>query len=443
VGDKLKELERKCESLQRQLDYLRGAGTIDLRASRILFNNAALGVSSGGTGGDTPDDAQAALNVGAWKNVKYYGADPTTGVDNSTAIQAAMDAGGTVYLPPGTYEYATTLVFKDNNIILRGAGETKSVLKYTGSGTAVANSAPTTATRYYCGLHDLGILALSNTSYVVDLKSMQFFVMRCVNVAGGGVSGVTGVRMTAEAGVTGCTYNRIENCYILLCDTGILNDYSNSNVIYGTRVQPYVAGGWGYKFSGTGNNNMLIASSSESATNKNGIRVENAVGTSIIGVRLESMGVGIQVDSGVTDTTIVAPYFSSCTTNYTDAGTDTIIVYQGLAIGGASGTRGLSVTSTNTNYLQKELMIATTTDSGVSNTALSISGNLDLKGSSSNIFINGQYAMKARITGMGSALTASTAGAAYGGTEQTMLQDAHDAIRLLMAACKNHGFVAT
>jgi hypothetical protein len=57
--------------------------------------------------------------------------------------------------------------------------------------------------------------------------------------------------------------------------------------------------------------------------------------------------------------------------------------------------------------------------------------------------VNGAQVLTAQQTGVGADLSSSTASGAYGATEQTMLQDAHDRIRTVMAALKTHGMIAT
>ncbi len=57
--------------------------------------------------------------------------------------------------------------------------------------------------------------------------------------------------------------------------------------------------------------------------------------------------------------------------------------------------------------------------------------------------MNAVQVLTAQQTGLGASLSSGTAGALYTGTEQTMLQDAHDKIRLLEAKLKTHGLVAT
>lgn len=95
----------------------------------------------------TPANVNSWLNRAGGEvfNVKAYGAEGDGVTDDSTALQAAIDAaeaagGGRVFLPPGDYLFATGLVIDSPNVILVGDGD-DSVLTYTGSGTGITISA--------------------------------------------------------------------------------------------------------------------------------------------------------------------------------------------------------------------------------------------------------------------------------------------------------------
>jgi hypothetical protein len=98
--------------------------------------------------------------IADWQNVKAsaYGAVGNGSTDDSTAIQAALNAvhtagGGVVYLPASTYSHATTLTVY-NNTVLIGDGPQASILSYTGTGTAAVIT-DTSATG--CVFRDFGI----------------------------------------------------------------------------------------------------------------------------------------------------------------------------------------------------------------------------------------------------------------------------------------------
>lgn len=101
-----------------------------------------------------PDDGgvtivpRIAPPTGRWKrlvtdgrySVKWFGARGT-GTDDTTAIQAAIDAlparGGTIYLPGGTYRVSTTIVLGDGDGSTRASGRNGIKLVGEGAGFAV------------------------------------------------------------------------------------------------------------------------------------------------------------------------------------------------------------------------------------------------------------------------------------------------------------------
>ena len=72
--------------------------------------------------------------LGAANNILDFGADPTGVADSTTAIQAAFDLRGAVYIPEGTYRFTSQLKFYGNTEIF-GDGPGVSILRWGGSGT--------------------------------------------------------------------------------------------------------------------------------------------------------------------------------------------------------------------------------------------------------------------------------------------------------------------
>ena len=81
---------------------------------------------------------------------------------------------------------------------------------------------------------------------------------------------------------------------------------------------------------------------------------------------------------------------------------------------------------------------------------LGVYGNIQAVGTGASVvvdlagsyYVAGAQVVTTRQGGVSAALASRTAGATYGGTEQTMLQEAHDAIRTLMVALRTHGLIA-
>jgi hypothetical protein len=88
------------------------------------------------------------------------------------------------------------------------------------------------------------------------------------------------------------------------------------------------------------------------------------------------------------------------------------------------------------------LRIGNTTYGQLNSTGLTVTGDCSV--TSGKVFkVNSVQVITAQQTGLGATLASRTAAATYGTTEQTMLQEAHDKIRLLETRLKTHGLVAT
>lgn len=83
-------------------------------------------------------DYSQSFNVyGAFTNVKQYGAQGNGTTDDTNAIQSALNSGGTIYFPPGTYLISSGLTATDVNIV--GAGSNTTTIKANiTSGTALS-----------------------------------------------------------------------------------------------------------------------------------------------------------------------------------------------------------------------------------------------------------------------------------------------------------------
>jgi hypothetical protein len=74
-----------------------------------------------------------AMVSGIAENVVDYGADPTGATESTTAIQAAIDTGNSVYFPAGTYKVSGLTIedkqnvsyFSDGHAIITNVGTTK------------------------------------------------------------------------------------------------------------------------------------------------------------------------------------------------------------------------------------------------------------------------------------------------------------------------------
>lgn len=104
----------------------------DLAASS---GTSLVGFLQSGTGA-TARTAQAKLRDVV--SVKDFGAVGDGVTDDTAAIQAALNVGQSVYIPPGTYLFSTLTVY--GNTRLFGASTRTAILKHTGAGVAVTCS---------------------------------------------------------------------------------------------------------------------------------------------------------------------------------------------------------------------------------------------------------------------------------------------------------------
>lgn len=187
---------------------------------------------------------------GAPINVLDYGADPTGSNDSTAAIQAALDIGGAVYLPEGTYKLATAPIVLSgtraslgisSNTTLFGSGKLYSTYS-SGATLIIANDNSGSITNVTID----GIQMATDLSYTDYGYSMINFIQPATNII------VKNCRMTdfTYYGIV-CSGNSAKNIIIenniLLGSraTGIWVGYDpediviRGNIIDGTSVATY------------------------------------------------------------------------------------------------------------------------------------------------------------------------------------------------------------
>jgi hypothetical protein len=99
--------------------------------------------------------------LGESLSVKDKGAVGDGVADDTAALQAALNVGGHVFVPPGTYKITASLnIYKKT--ILRGAGRQSSILVFTNSGDGIKSTWPiNSSTAVWIGVRDI---ALTNTN---------------------------------------------------------------------------------------------------------------------------------------------------------------------------------------------------------------------------------------------------------------------------------------
>ena len=164
-----------------------------------------------------------------WADVKAYGAVGDDSTDDSTAIQAAITAvgnagGGIVYFPTASDKYAFgTGLTIPTGVYLVGTGKNSSIIRYTGTGTAVSPDGTGNNTG---GIRNMSIAVSGNNAVALDVSRWirgSFTSVRFISTAGTGQVGtkanITNVAWTSF-------YNEFVDCTWDGLATGISVDAS-------------------------------------------------------------------------------------------------------------------------------------------------------------------------------------------------------------------------
>lgn len=205
---------------------------------------------------------------GAVANVLDYGADPTGTSDSTSAIQAAIDVNGAVFLPTGTYKTASTLTLA-NKTQLYGEGSS-TVINYTGSGDAIYSTSNGLGNNYKT-ISQLKIIAANSNTAIHIVDEYHTYI--------------NNVYITGE--YTGCKVSGI-----LIEGTGFNNSACIS--IFQTTVQTCQGHGIRFKSQNFGPGAIYIGASRIQANNLWGIfsDEDKSVEATIIGNDIEGNVLG-------------------------------------------------------------------------------------------------------------------------------------------------------
>ena len=142
---------------------------------------------------DPLDDPSHDTLHGFHNNVKAFGATGDGSTDDHDALQAALDEGGTVYVPSGTYLTSAGLTLPDG-VRLIGASPTTSIIAphASFSGTALLyaerrdNDTPNNYERVTIQSLKLGAPSSSSEFYALDMTGMRESEVRFVWFNGSG-----------------------------------------------------------------------------------------------------------------------------------------------------------------------------------------------------------------------------------------------------------------
>ena len=311
------------------------AGTDNIEFVNFLTSN--IGATSADLVTYTPSGTGAVARSAASKfgdtvSVKDFGAVGDGTTDDTVAINAALAAHASVYLPVGTYRTTAPITLNANNILF-GAGIT-SVIKNTTASSVIRSVTPTGARIYHVGGGNFKIEG--NTSGIVagsvglDMQNVTYasWTDVWINYV------ETGIR---HGNGYASFYNDYFTCTITSCTTGVDNStLGNENRFTALRIDAVT----GTKDQDNTSNTYLACAVEQFSTGHQ-ITGSSAQSIRFIGSRLESTvggAVGISINAAAQQTQIISPFFSSLATNISDAGSSgaTVLYSDGFQLN--SGT---------------------------------------------------------------------------------------------------------
>jgi len=348
-------------------------------------------------------------------NVKEFGATGDGVTDDTTALQAAINAaqavGATVLLPPGTYKITASLTLPGDNTHLRGMGQA-SVIQAS-LGAALIMTGPAAPTRIHrCSIRDLW---LNNTNRAtaggigLDLQRCNRSLIENVRIS----NVETGIAITGDA-----FYNDILHCEIDTVGTGVVMESgANENRLWGGQIVDSTTG----VQIGNVTNPQIYGTSIELFTT--GIYLgfnPSTVAVKVIGCRLESGTTGINVSANVTGGLVAGTYTTAVTTPINLVGGAQLAIvadYQangGIVPGAISGTPTknalyreavpkvwVDFSTTTSTTIRDSFGVAALTDNGVGDTTITFT----------NAFANANYALATCGQGARVIISESTASA--------------------------------
>jgi hypothetical protein len=191
---------------------------IDARHIPIAYGTANDAVTGYSNIVFSVDDALSGV-----ANVLAYGADDTGTNDSAAAIQAAIDTGNPVYLPPGTYRLSSTLTVNSHYTTIYGGGAENTILSLDNTAFAAITIANTSWVQY-CNFLDFAIAAggTNNTYGIVvgDGTSATDKYGSGLNFVRLRIRDFTGTN-SAAIRLRSSYQNNIQDCHVYNCYYGI------------------------------------------------------------------------------------------------------------------------------------------------------------------------------------------------------------------------------
>jgi hypothetical protein len=186
---------------------------------------------------------------GAVFNVLDYGAVGDGVADDTNAINAAITAaaGGTVYLPQGTYLVGNLNAFNfaGTQIVGESKFTTKLKAKSGTTNSVIRNSLSSTGTSAYCAVRSLMIDLDGQNINGVDFASVNNSVAQDLHIVGGtniGTANGNGIQFAAPLNA-GAYSNTVQNCTMMYLGKGIKwGEDANQNIVIGGECLTCVVG---------------------------------------------------------------------------------------------------------------------------------------------------------------------------------------------------------
>lgn len=162
--------------------------TVDLSVLSLTAGSADI--SGSVTAGDISTDDL--ITKSPWFDIRAYGATVSeTPANNTIAIQAAIDAAelvnGTVFIPPGTFQFtnlviSTSMKMTGAGQVFRWRGASTSILEHTGAGDAITMDNATST--------HVGSITLSNFELIPSVSGAGANGISIINSSTGSIRGV-------------------------------------------------------------------------------------------------------------------------------------------------------------------------------------------------------------------------------------------------------------
>jgi hypothetical protein len=357
-----------------------------ITAGRVVL--AAVYVPTSDTAINTNQitDKRVMIDEPQYENIAWYGADKTAASDQATAIQLAIDTAydtsisegrtRTVIVPRGNYQLNTSITMREG-VRLQGVGYPGVDTRYGSWFEAGANSitlltVPDTDTNFQGGFEivNLGFAAPAGRTGIIGMAIWnvnRFRIDNCTFLGGDDDAMTIGLKLRIDAvggdlnwnNMTRCEFKRVVvgvdmngitglsviGCHFVATSTQTTQNWrgiitvadavgstQNIRVIDSEFVVPTL--GIGMHIQGV--HHMVMACTFEADSGSSttvAIRIEKVAAQSnsgrrnlLAGLMVDKFTTGIDIMANCTQNSVIGVAYVSCTTNFTDAGTETTYI---------------------------------------------------------------------------------------------------------------------